>query len=79
MNIRALLSFILGILGFASCYKLEDTTPNYADGRSTVVYDLPYYSFRYMVVKADERRFGFVKRNSDLSINLTTKKHTVTP
>ncbi len=25
----------------ASCYKLEDTSPNYEDGRSTIVYDLP--------------------------------------
>lgn len=25
----------------SSCYKLEDLTPNYEDGRSTVIYDLP--------------------------------------
>lgn len=24
-----------------ACYKLEDTSPNYEDGRSTIVYDLP--------------------------------------
>lgn len=32
--------FLFGILLFASCYKLEDTSPDYQDARSTVVYDL---------------------------------------
>lgn len=29
------------LLLLSSCYKLEDLTPDYEDGRSTVVYDLP--------------------------------------
>ncbi len=34
---------ILLLLGLtvSSCYKLEDLTPNYEDGHSTIVYDLP--------------------------------------
>lgn len=38
---------------------------------------LPYHSFKYMVIKADERRFGFVARKPPLTINLSTKKTTV--
>lgn len=38
---------------------------------------LPYYSFRYMVIKADEKRFGFVVRKPSLTINLTTQQTTV--
>lgn len=33
--------FAAGLLSLASCYKLEDTSPNYEDGHSTIVYDLP--------------------------------------
>lgn len=36
-----------------------------------------YLSFRYMVIKADEKRFGFVARRPPLTVNLTTKKTTV--
>lgn len=33
--------FGFGLLLLASCYKLENTAPNYKDARSTVIYDLP--------------------------------------
>ena len=32
---------LLLVAGLWSCYKLEDLTPDYEDGRSTVIYDLP--------------------------------------
>ncbi|MGE9313638.1 HmuY family protein [Niabella sp. CJ426] len=38
---------------------------------------LPYASFRYMVIKKDEKRFGFVARKNKLTINLTTKQRLV--
>ncbi|MBE8719966.1 HmuY family protein [Sphingobacterium pedocola] len=38
---------------------------------------IPYVSFRYMIIKKDEKRFGFVTRNPSLHINLNTKKTTV--
>lgn len=38
---------------------------------------LPYYSFRYMVIKADEKRFGFTERKKKLTVNFTTGKTTV--
>lgn len=36
-------SFLLGslLVCLQSCYKLEDLTPNYEDGVSTIIYDLP--------------------------------------
>lgn len=40
---------------------------------------IPYVTFKYMVIKADEARFGFVERNKKLTINLSTKKTTVGP
>ncbi|WP_177181033.1 HmuY family protein [Parapedobacter koreensis] len=41
--------------------------------------DMPggYMSFRYMVIRADERRFGFVARRPPLTVDLTNKKITV--
>lgn len=41
MKILIVLCLGLGFLSLGSCYKLEDTSPNYEDSRSTVVYDLP--------------------------------------
>ncbi len=38
---------------------------------------IPYISFRYMMIKKEEKRFGFVKRKPSLKINLSTKKTTV--
>ncbi|MBE8719963.1 hypothetical protein [Sphingobacterium pedocola] len=38
---RLIVAITLITLGLASCYKLEDLTPNYDDGRSTLIYDLP--------------------------------------
>lgn len=40
---------------------------------------VPYFGLRYMVVKGSEKRFGFVERNKKLTINMTTKVHTITP
>ncbi|MFT3824151.1 MAG: HmuY family protein [Chitinophagaceae bacterium] len=34
-------------------------------------------SFRYMVVKADEKRFGFTPRRKSMTVNMTTRKVTV--
>ena len=36
-----LIAITVGLLSLASCYKLEDRSPNYEDGRSVMVYDLP--------------------------------------
>lgn len=38
---------------------------------------IPYISFRYMIIKKDEKRFGFVERKPSLKVNLSTKKTTV--
>jgi hypothetical protein len=38
---------------------------------------IPYVSFRYMIIKAEERRFGFVERRPKLTVNLSTKRVTV--
>lgn len=40
MNSKLLFAFAL-MISCSSCYKLKDITPNFEDGRSTVVYDLP--------------------------------------
>lgn len=40
-------------------------------------YPIPYISFRYMVVPAGEKRFGFVERRKKLTVNLTTGERTV--
>lgn len=37
----------------------------------------PFPSFRYMVIKAGEKRFGFVARSNKLTINMTTGQRTV--
>lgn len=37
---------------------------------------IPYISFHYMVVKAAEKRFGFVKRKPKLTIDMTRKRTT---
>lgn len=39
--IKSIIFCILSGLFLSSCYKLEDPTPNFEDGMSTVVYDLP--------------------------------------
>lgn len=36
-------------------------------------------SFRYMVVKADEKRFGFTPRRKPMTLNMSTRKVTVGP
>jgi hypothetical protein len=36
-----IIGFFILTFAVASCYKLEDLTPNYEDGRSVVIYDLP--------------------------------------
>lgn len=33
---------------------------------------VPYFSFRYMLIKGEERRFGFVARKKKLTVNFTT-------
>jgi hypothetical protein len=38
---------------------------------------LPFPSFRYMVIKADERRFGFVARKKKLTVNMSTGVRTI--
>lgn len=40
-------------------------------------YGTNYMSFRYMVIRADERRFGFVARRPSLTIDMTNKTVTV--
>lgn len=40
-------------------------------------YTVPIYTFRYMVIKADERRFGFVARKPSLTVNMSNKEVTV--
>jgi len=36
-------------------------------------------SFRYMVIKADEKRFGFVERRKKLTVNMSSRRTTVLP
>lgn len=38
---------------------------------------IPVFSFRYMVIRADEKRFGFVKRQSSLTVDMSTGKTTI--
>lgn len=38
---------------------------------------IPYFSFKYMVVKKAEKRFGFVARKSPLKINMSTGQRIV--
>lgn len=40
---------------------------------------IPVFSFRYMVIKADEARFGFVARKPALTVNMSTQTTTVAP
>lgn len=40
-------------------------------------YEVPIYAFRYMLIKADEERFGFVARKPSLTVNMSTKTVTV--
>lgn len=40
-------------------------------------YPLGYASFRYMIIKAEEKRFGFVARRPPLKVDLTAKKISV--
>lgn len=47
------------------------------DMRRSAEKPVPYFSFRYMVIKKEERRFGFVERRPPLTVDLTTKKVTV--
>ncbi len=35
-------------------------------------YTVPIYTFRYMAIKADEQRFGFVTRRPALAVNMST-------
>lgn len=59
---------------FQSMYKgVMDSKQMYRGSDRPV----PYHSFKYMLIKADERRFGFVARRPSLTINLSTKKTTV--
>lgn len=37
---------------------------------------IPYISFRYMIIKAEEKRFGFVERHPKMTVNMTTKRTT---
>lgn len=36
-------------------------------------------SFRYIVIKAEEKRFGFVERKKKLTVNMSTRRTTVSP
>jgi hypothetical protein len=38
---------------------------------------IPYVTFKYMIIKAEEKRFGFVERRPKLTVNLTTKQTTI--
>lgn len=40
-------------------------------------YEVPIYSFRYILIKADEGRFGFVTRKPSLTVNMSNKTITV--
>lgn len=40
-------------------------------------YEVPIYAFRYMVIKADEARFGFVARKQSLTVNMSNNSVTV--
>jgi len=40
-------------------------------------YEVPIFAFRYMLIKADEGRFGFVARKPSLTVNMTNKTVTV--